>query len=228
MANKNKHIAALLLLLAALLAFGSVSFAEETVDIASAGDTVLKLYRYRAEDSTPFELGNMFPGDSFTKSYFVQISYRGQLTLHFTAKVRSGYEKLAEVLKCRIAIRGGDELYNGLIKDVPAQIDHILPQSRGTKAEVVYDITAYLDTSVGNEYMNKELFADFRWWVEAEEGGYYEDDNKNPAGGELIFFPTTGDNTFDALMIAAVCVILAAAMLILIKKRNKKEGNYER
>ena len=40
----------------------------------------------------------MFPGDAETKHFRVQVSYHDQVTVHFRATVRPGYEKLAEVM----------------------------------------------------------------------------------------------------------------------------------
>ena len=53
-----------------------------------------------------------------------------------------------------------------------------MPESLSCKLnktqEVDYEITAWLDTSVGNEYQDQELIADFHWWLEdvkSESGG---------------------------------------------------------
>ncbi len=147
---------------------GAKVCAMQIVDEASGKQTTLKLYRNRAEDTVPFNANNMFPGDRETKAYLLSVSYRGSLTVHFKANIRPGYEKLAEVLKCKVVMRGGSVLYDGLMKDMP-NVDYILPTSNGTTSDFIYDITVYLDTSVGNEYMSKELYADFTWWVNEEE-----------------------------------------------------------
>lgn len=147
---------------------GAKVCAMQIVDEASGKQTTLKLYRNRAEDTVPFNANNMFPGDRETKAYLLSVSYRGSLTVHFKANIRPGYEKLAEVLKCKVVMRGGSVLYDGLMKDMP-NVDYILPTSNGTTSDFIYDITVYLDTSVGNEYMSKELYADFTWWVNEED-----------------------------------------------------------
>ena len=156
----------------------TVSAKSIVVDKAEGEEVTLKLYRNHAEDSTPFQVNNMFPGDVEQKSYFLEVSYKGNLIVHFRADVRSGCEKLAEVLKCRVSLGDGTLLYDGLMKDMPNSIPYSLPYSSGTTETVVYEITAYLDTSVGNEYMAKELYADFRWWVNEDGGG--SDDPDTP------------------------------------------------
>lgn len=148
----------------------TVSAKSTMVDKAEGEDVTLKLYKGRAEDSTAFHVENMFPGDRSNKSYRLEVSYKGSVTVHFHADIRKGYEKLAEVLKCKVSV-DGTQLYDGLMKDMPESISHTLPQSSGTTADLDYDISVYLETSVGNEYMNKELYADFRWWVNEDGGG---------------------------------------------------------
>lgn len=129
--------------------------------------TTLSLYKRHPDDNKPFKVENMFPGDRERKYYCVRVSHKGDVTLRFHADIRPGYEKLAEVLKCRIVLPdNGEVLYDGLMRDMPDSVNHKLRTGSATTSEVYYKITAYLDTSVGNEYMDKTLIADFRWWVE--------------------------------------------------------------
>lgn len=180
-------------------------------------ETVLKIYHHHGEDSTPFHVVNMFPGDAEKKSYYLEVSYQGSVTLHFHADIRDGYEKLAEVLKCSISLRDRGLLYDGLMREMPESISYMLPESNGTTEQLVYDITVYLDTSVGNEYMTKELYADFRWWV--AEG---EDSNGSDKTGTLIR-PKTGDDVPLYLWCGLAGGSLLLGMLLLFRKKRRKE-----
>ena len=208
--------------------------AKTVVDKAEGEEVTLKLYRNHADDSTPFHVSNMFPGDAETKSYYLEVSYKGNLTIHFRADVRNGYEKLAEVLNCRVSLRDGTQLYNGLMKDMPDSIQYTLPYSSGTTETVIYDITAYLDTSVGNEYMAKELYADFRWWVNEDSGGSDEpDDPTDPSDpiepsepGELIP-PQTGDNSHFCIWFWIAMFSLLVNIILLLPKVLKKDREQE-
>lgn len=62
----------------------------------------------------------MFPGDAETQNDCVQVDHKGDVTVHFRAEVRPGYEKLAEVLKLRVSV-GGSVLYDGLMAETPPQ-----------------------------------------------------------------------------------------------------------
>lgn len=135
----------------------------------------ITIYKNHAEDSEPFNCPNMFPGDSETKTYLVKVSHSGRITVRFRADIRKGYEKLAEVLKCKVLLREENKvLYDGLMVDMPESINHQISSISKAQTKLTYDITVYLETSVGNEYMGTELVADFRWWV--EEKGSDPDD----------------------------------------------------
>lgn len=149
----------------------SIAMLSKTVTaIDSAQDTVIAIYKTHAEDAAPFRLTNMFPGDSQTKGYLVEVSHKGTVTVRFRANIREGYEKLAEVLKCRVELRNEKPpLYDGLMRDMPESINRRISSTFGKTTELTYDITVYLDTSVGNDYMNRELVTDFCWWVLEED-----------------------------------------------------------
>lgn len=205
---------------------GTVFAADEVLDQASGGETTLKLCRGKSADSAAFHMTNMLPGDSETHSYSVNISYKGTLTLNFNAEVREGYGKLAEVLKCKVSLRSGEVLYEGLMKDIPQSIPYQLPDSSGGTTGVIYDITAYLDTSVGNEYMNQELYADFNWWVDADdsESGGADSDIPGEDGGTggTLINPRTGDNSNILPWAAAATGALILVIILLLARRRKE------
>ena len=169
--------------------------------------TSIKLFSKRPEENTPFQVGNMFPGDGETKYYRVQVSYHDAVTVHYHATVRPGYEKLAEVMRVRVKLlTTGETMYDGLMRDMPESLTHKLASNKSTTDELYYEITAYLDTSVDNDYQNKDLIADFSWWVEETEN---------------LDSPQTGDsfNLYLWLCIASGSLF----MLILLWRKRKKE-----
>ena len=169
----------------------------------------IELYNKQPEENTPFAVGNMFPGDVETKYFRVRVSYHDKITVHYKAIVRSGYEKLAEVLKVRVNLLStGETMYDGLMRDMPESLTHKLASKKSTTDELYYEITAYLDTSVGNDYQNKDLIADFRWWV--EETGNLDDS------------PQTGD-TSNILLWAVLAACSGSMMLLLLVTRRRKE-----
>lgn len=169
----------------------------------------VELYNKQPEENTPFQVGNMFPGDSETKYFRVRVSYHDTITVHYKATVRPGYEKLAEVLKVRVNLLStGETMYDGLMRDMPESLAHKLASKKSATDELYYEITAYLDTSVGNDYQNKDLIADFKWWV--EETGNLDDS------------PQTGD-TSNILLWAVLAAGSLGMIIILLVTRRRKE-----
>lgn len=169
----------------------------------------IELYNKQPEENTAFTVGNMFPGDSETKYFRVRVSYHDKITVHYKATVRPGYEKLAEVLKVRVNLLStGETMYDGLMRDMPESLTHKLASKKSTTDELYYEITAYLDTSVGNDYQNKDLIADFKWWV--EETGNLDDS------------PKTGD-TSNILLWAVLAACSGSMMILLLVTRRRKE-----
>ena len=171
----------------------------------------IELYNKQPEENTAFAVGNMFPGDSETKYFRVRVSYHDTITVHYKATVRPGYEKLAEVLKVRVKLLStGETMYDGGIADMPESLTHKLASKKSITDELYYEITAYLDTSVGNDYQNKDLIADFKWWV--EETGNLDDS------------PQTGD-TSNILLWAVLAACSGSMMILLLVVRRRKEEN---
>lgn len=169
--------------------------------------TLLTLHNRQEGDNVPFFVLNLFPGDSTTRYYCVRVSHSDSVTLHYRADVRSGSEKLAEVLKVRVSLPAkGVTLYDGLMGGMPKALDHGM-SGYNRADDLVYEITAYLDPSVGNDYQNQQLIADFRWWIE-------EADQLAP--------PKTGDSSMIILW-ATLSVASLAALLVLICLMHRKK-----
>lgn len=132
---------------------------KETVDIS--------LHNKNNSENVPFKVGNMLPGDKETKYFRLKVSYENDITVRFSSNIHPGSDKLAEVLKCKVTLlSSGKVMYDGLMKDMPKFLNYKLNTVNHTTEELYYEITTYIDTSIGNEYMNKILKADFCWWIE--------------------------------------------------------------
>ncbi|MGN1113269.1 MAG: hypothetical protein ACI4RP_08695 [Acutalibacteraceae bacterium] len=201
------------------LASGDNSSSSNTVQVSSQNNSsaqtgsaeLLTLYNIQADDNVPFKVENMFPGDSITKNYCVRVSQKDTLTLRFHADIQPGSEKLAEVLRVKVLLAStGDLLYDGAIKDMPESLNCNVITNHSTVRELYYEITAYLDTSVGNDYQNKKLAADFRWWTE----------DTSSLGDN----PYTGD-TFNILLWVSVAAGSLLIFVLLLAKRPKEEND---
>lgn len=154
-------------------------------------ETSIEIDSRNAQVNQPFVAKNMFPGDRISQKYEVEVTHKGSILLHFRSSVRPGYEKLAEVLQAKAEIEG-ETAYEGLLAEMPDTIDYLIrPATSGAVVTTVdYCLTVYLDTSVGNEYQNQGLIADFEWWVLAEER-----DNTDSSTGSA---DDSGDSSDDS------------------------------
>ena len=176
----------------------------DDVDISNS----ISLHKNKNDDSTPFAVENMLPGDSESKNYYVKVSHKGDITVKYHADIHKGGEKLSEVLKIKIAIPSQNNvIYDGVIKAMPTSLDVTVTTDKETESVIDYEITAYLETSVGNEYMNTRLTADFKWWVEDTEN---------------LIPPQTGDSTNIILWLSIA--VGSLLLIILLFRKLKKEG----
>lgn len=113
----------------------AVPMQSTTAEVKKAA--TVELYNKQPEENTPFQVGNMFPGDSETKYFRVRVSYHDTITVHYKATVRPGYEKLAEVLKVRIRLlSAGETMYDGLMRDMPESLTHKLASKKSATDEL--------------------------------------------------------------------------------------------
>ena len=187
---------------------GSAATPTQSTTAEAKKAATIELYNKQPEENTAFAVGNMFPGDVETKYFRVRVSYHDKITVHYNAAVRPGYEKLAEVLQVRVRLLStGETMYDGLMRDMPESLTHKLVSKKATTDELYYEITAYLDTSVGNDYQNKDLIADFRWWV--EETGNLDS-------------PKTGE-TVTALLGISLAAAAGLVLLLLVARKRKED-----
>ncbi len=134
-----------------------------------------------ASGNSAFSVENMFPGDAETKDFRVEVSHTQPVTLYYRTDIRPGHEKLAEVMMTKIMLpEEGLVLYDGLMRDMPSALAH---EMGAEEKEIIYRITVYLDTSVGNDYQYKSLIADFRWWYTEETQDSSGSGGGNSGGG---------------------------------------------
>ncbi len=182
---------------------------EQSSGSSLSSSATIELYSGQPEENAPFSVGNMLPGDSETKSFRVRVTHQGKVTVHSRATVREGYEKLADVMKAKVALPDtGEVVYDGLMRDMPDSAARELDSSSRTTDELRYEITAYLETSVGNEYQNLDLIADITWWVDE--------------ASNLAPLAKTGDGPDYLLWIclAAACAVAVALVASFMRRKS--------
>ena len=181
----------------------TVSRSDE--DVAAV---VLSLNSSIYGDNLPFNITNMFPGDSLTQYYCIRTSFQDIITLNFETEITGQSKKLADALRVSVSILGESEpLYKGAFADMPV-LQYKLSSAQAVTKDVYFIIDVYLPTSVGNDYQNRRLTVDFNWYVS-------EIENLKPA-------PPTGGDGVAAFPFAVVAIlsICGLAILCLIARKE--------
>lgn len=200
---------------------------EKTGAPAGEEAATIRLYRRQSLDNTPFALGNMLPGDRETKGFCVQVSHRGEVTVHFRAAVKPGYEKLAEVLTVTLRsfpANGGEDglvLYEGLMRDMPeVAAAKLAGSAEDATDELYFEITVGLDTGVGNEYQGQKLSANFSWWV--EETGNLTPSPEEKGGSDIVTWASFSTATGSVMVLVSVVAKYKEGIKKWLKSRRSK------
>ena len=170
--------------------------------------TGLELSKGNETENQPFSVSGMLPGDRRTMDYTVDVYHQDPVTVHFDVRIQEQTNRLGDVLMIRIEDEQGRPLYDGSFNEYSQSgaVRSTLPAQEGEKDTLRYRITAYLPTSVGNEYAASLLTADFIWSV--------------PEGS--LTSPNTGDSVQIVLIAAAA---LSALGLIAALAAAGKKGD---
>ena len=168
----------------------------------------------------------MLPGDSEEKTFTVTVKHRKTATVHFEAKLANDSviddttgRKLSDGMNIKV-VQGTDTLYNGSIAGLttatprPA-VDVEVPGSRTT--DLPYTITVSLPTSAGNEFQNKTLTIDLKWWLASDEGG--------GGGGTIIVDSSKTGDDFSPFLMGGAALVSLSLLAVLLLRRRKGENH---
>lgn len=175
-------------------------------------------------DHAAMTASGMLPGDSEEKTFTVTVKHRKAATVHFEARLANDSviddttgRKLSDGMNIKV-VQGTDTLYNGSIAGLttatprPA-VDVEVPGSRTT--DLPYTITVSLPTSAGNEFQNKTLTIDLKWWLVSDEGG--------GGGGTIIVKPPKTGDDFSPFLMGGAALVSLSLLAVLVLRRRKGE-----
>lgn len=138
-----------------------------TGNVIGKPENVITLKNKDSEGELRFNIQNMFPGDSVSKTFTVKITDDKVEAVSFFADFGSGGVS-SDALKIRVRVDEAETaLYDGAVAQMPARLR---AEVKDGVSEIKFDISVYLDTSVGNEYQKSTLSLAFHWWV--DDGDY--------------------------------------------------------
>ncbi|MBR3762667.1 MAG: hypothetical protein IKK59_08020 [Lachnospiraceae bacterium] len=243
--NKRKFYKGISVLAALLMLFlvsDRILIHGYAVDSHGQQAVELTLHTKNAEENVPFQMNNLFPGDSMEQSYRVKVTCQNTVNVGFRIEGTTGSEKLAEVLKVRVSMADSKEpLYEGTLADMEELTYQLAAGDEEQTKELCYDIKVSLSTDVGNEYQNQVLKADFIWSMEyddtadeteeepgtdepgasneQESGMATEDESTAPL---QVSQTDAGDSSHLLLYVCLAGIALAVLLVLLLYKREKK------
>lgn len=168
-------------------------------------------------------MAGMLPGDSVEKAYTVSVKYSEPVKLHFGAALRTNGSADSQLLAEGLLItvyRDGELLYDGTVAGLAEsqQAQEGLEILEPSPTKLTYTIKVTLPTSAGNEYQDKTVTVDLKWWLTSDSGG-----GSHPGGGEVIVVPKTGDDFPMELMIGAAALALVLLAVLLGRRRARHD-----
>ena len=173
--------------------------------------SVLELYNSHPGDNEAFEVSGMLPGDTVTKYFCIKAYHDTDITVYFTADITEQTARLGDALKIKVTrLDDGTVLCDDSFSAVDGK-EFSEKFAAGETGETVayYRVDVSADTSLGNEYQEASLTADFSWFVK-DDGG---------------LLPPTGDGMTIGLWITAA--ISLSMLIVLLLKRRKEEKSSE-
>lgn len=159
------------------------------------------------------ECNNMLPGDSFINYYSVSVAHKDDIILYFNIDyLLDNY--LSDVLNLEIIdINNNVIVYNGKFNDFET-VSFYLQNVNKEKINTIvnFSIKYSLDTSVGNEFQNKEIDFDYNWTV---------NDVDLLCNNHQIGF-TGGTFYVVSSIIVSVLLCFNLAVLTIVLLKNKK------
>ncbi len=111
------------------------------------------------KENQTFQISNMVPGQEYTQTYRVNANCSGNMNVGIRAFVTQGSQKLAEALQMSVKrMDTGEVLFTGLVQDM----DWAMTGISGSQ-ELVYEVTFFLDSSLGNDYQNLSVNMNLEW-----------------------------------------------------------------
>lgn len=169
-------------ILCVLLVLSGIGLALVSAASHSDKSPGLELYKKHASDNEAFDVSNMVPGDKVSRNFTVRVHHNNALKVFFDAEITEQTQSLGDVLQICVTDRNsGNILCQGTFNEINKKEYEISvdKSSQGT-TDLSYQVDAWLDTSVGNQYQQALLKANLRWHVKDAGESTNPSDNKSP------------------------------------------------
>lgn len=222
--RKIRVILIIILALSATLLAGRLAYGAFSDGKTSGEGAALELFESQLCDNERFSVSDMLPGDSITEHFCIKAYHDKDIELFFRADITEETKALGDVLRLRvIETSSGEIIADAPFRETDGREFSQIIKKAGGESTLYYEITAYLDTSVGNEFQNARLTADLSWYVEDDGGSAGQDPGDDGAAGSSGLTAKTGDTMNLALVVIMLLSALALAVVLLVCRRREGE-----
>ena len=140
--------------------------------IGGTKDDVIALSEPTDTVNKTFKVSNMFPGDSKTQTYKIEVLDKEVRSISFLPEVASETAPLTDVVIITFSVDdAANPYFRGTVNDFPE--GGVVVPLDGESME--FHVTVTLDTSAGNECQNGEIVLNLLWGASGNEA----DDGRN-------------------------------------------------
>lgn len=222
--RKIRVILIIILALSATLLAGRLAYGAFSDGKTSGAGAALELFESQLCDNERFSVSDMLPGDSITEHFCIKAYHDRDIELFFRADITEETKALGDVLRLRvIETSNGEIIADAPFREIDGREFSQIIKKAGGESTLYYEITAYLDTSVGNEFQNARLTADLSWYVEDDGGSAGQDPGDDGAAGSSGLTAKTGDTMNLALVVIMLLSALALAVVLLVCRKREGE-----
>jgi len=176
-----------------------------------ASTEIQKIDLITTPEKVLFDITNMKPGDSATRTLKLSNSGAEDFSYLFSADKKSGSNELYEALQIKVTDESR-ELYKGSLGEFK-KLDS-RPLTSGGTEELTF--TVEFPPHLGNEYQGLECEVEFKFYVEGTMGGVL------PVDGPKL--PNTATNTFNLIVVG---VVMLSGGFLIYRFLNRKKRDVE-
>lgn len=180
--------------------------------------TEIHLSKLYPSDNERFQVSNMLPGDCVTKYYCIKTKHKKESIVYFETRIAEEKKHLGNVLEIKVTdVTEGAEKEKNIVNGTFDKVNKkkypiLISENSEENTEQYFRIDVLCPASLGNEYQKADLTADFKWYIENEDGG-----NEEERPGAVI----TGDDMNQILLIVFVGSAILLAVLLALEKRRR-------
>lgn len=180
-----------------------IDSSNQIADDKKQTDETIRLDENKTYYKDALVFKEMYPGDSLSKTYQLEIEHQNTVKVAFEALIQEETKNLSNALiLCLKDLNKNQILYEGEF----SKVQNIYYELDKNQKQWCVEISVFAPKEMGNEYQMAELTADFHFYLDEDKEGS----------------SITSDN-YHVLFYAVLAIVAGVIIVLLLKRRNKHE-----